>query len=121
MNNEINSLSSSIMFKLTLHRNQPGSNKWLAELGYVSCTVVAAVESVAALTSCMGSAALYPATSRPLEVTATWLKSSSFCIIWSVADLCLNPLARYLVADERSARQMAWSGELGRIPEGAVI
>jgi hypothetical protein len=118
----MNSLSSSLILGVTLYRNQPGvSNKCLAQVGYASTAAVATVESVAALTFCAGSLALYPVSSAPLQQSASWLSSSSFSIIWSATDFLLNPFVVRLVADEPSARQIANSGNLMRIPRGAII
>jgi hypothetical protein len=118
----MNSLSSSLVLGVTLYRNQPGvSNKCLAQVGYASTTAVAAVESIAALAFCAGSLALYPVSSAPLENSVNWLSSSSFSIVWSATDFLLNPFVLKLVADASSARQIANSGNLMRIPRGAII
>jgi hypothetical protein len=117
----MNSLASSLILGVTLYRNQPGiSNKCLAQVGYASTAAVATVESVAALTFCAGSLALYPLSSAPLEQSVNWLSSSSFSIVWSATDFLLNPFVSTLVADEQSARQIANSGNLMTIPQGAI-
>jgi hypothetical protein len=118
----MNSLSSCLVLGVTLYRNQPGvSNKCLAQLGYAFATAVATVESVAALTFCAGSLALYPMSSIPLRQSISWLSSSSFSIVWSATDFFLNPVFEILVADERSAREMARRGNLMRFPRGAIF
>lgn len=118
----INSLSSSIIYGVTLFRNQQGTgNKILGEIGYISAAGVATVESVAALAFTIISLAAYPVSSKPLEHSVAWLKSSSFSIVWALTDCVLNPRLVILVADEASARQIAQSCNLGSLPRGAII
>jgi hypothetical protein len=117
----MNSLSSNLVLCITLYRNHPGiSNKCLAQVGYASTAALATVESVAALTFCAGSLALYPVSSAPLKHSLRWFNSSTFSIVWSATDFLLNPFVLILVADEPSARQIASSGNLIRIPRGAI-
>jgi hypothetical protein len=116
------SLSSSFIYGVTKYRNQPGNgNKCIAQAGYVLTTVIACVESAAAIVTCAGSSLAYPITSEPLDRSVKWLSSSGFCIIWSATDFCMNPKVHWLVADESSARQIAISRDLMRMPPGAVI
>jgi hypothetical protein len=118
----MNSLSSGLIFGVTLYRNQPGvGNKVLAQWGYALTATVAIVESVAALAITAGSAAFYPVDPLPLKNSVNWLSSSSFSVVWSAADFLLNPGVERLVADEKSARQIASNGDLMRIPRGAII
>ena len=118
----MNSLSSGLMLGVTLYRNQPGvRNKYLAQVGYATTVAIARVESVAALTFCVGSLALYPVSAAPLEKSISWLKSSSFCVVWSATDFLLNPFIVKLVADESSARKVAKSGDIMKIPKGAIV
>ncbi|MCP5506783.1 MAG: hypothetical protein H7A37_00560 [Chlamydiales bacterium] len=119
---QMNSLTSGLMLGVTLYRNQPGiGNKCVAQVGYALTTTVAAAESAAALTFSAASLALYPLSSAPLDNSVNWLSSSSFSIVWSATDFLLNPFVIKLVADEPSARQIASSGNLMRIPRGAII
>ena len=108
----MDSLSSSLILGVTFYRNQSGiGNKCLAQAGYALTAAVAVVESVAALTFSTLALAYYPLSSVPFEKTVTWLKSSSFSMIWSATHFALNPFVKWLVADERSARQIVASGQ----------
>ncbi len=119
---EINSFSSSLMFGTTLYRNQSGfSNKLIAQAGYALTAIVSAVETVAALAFSALSLTAYPFSSTPFECSTKWLGSSAFSLGWSVTDFILNLFVLKLVADERSARQILQSGNLMKIPQGAVI
>ena len=119
---EMNSLSSSLMLGVTLYRNQSGvGNKGLAQIGYASIAAVATVETIAALIFCAGSLALYPISSDPLKKSKTWLSSSSFSIIWSTTNFFLNLICTTMIADEPSARQVASSGFIMSIPQGAIF
>lgn len=116
----INSLSSSLMLGTTLYRNQPGlSNKIIAQAGYALIALVAAVETVVALTFLALSLVAYSPTS--FEHSTQWLSSSVFSFGWSAADFFLNPFVIRLVADEKSARRILQSGDFMMVPHGAVI
>ena len=118
----INSLSSAMMLGITMYRNQPGlGNKVAAQVGYGLTTIVAIVESVVASAFCALSVVLYSVSPDLLNRSFEWLKSSSFTIIWSMADSIINIFARVLVADEKSARWIASTGQIFRIPPGAII
>jgi hypothetical protein len=120
----MNSLASSLVFGVTLARNrQGGGGKVIGQVGYAATAVVATIESLAALTFCTASLAIYPVSSVPFDKSVKWLGSSSFSIAWSVVDLGLNLLpGGVLIADESSARQIARSCNFFmNIPPGAII
>ena len=122
MSIEMNSFSSSLMLGTTLYRNQPGvTNKLIAQAGYALTAVVSAVETVTALAFSALSLVAYPFSSTPFEHSTKWLGSSAFSLGWSVADFILNLFVLELVADEKSARKILQSGNLMRIPHGAVL
>lgn len=116
----IDSFSSSLMLGTTCYRNQPGvCKKSFAQGVYPIITVVAAIETVAALIFCTLSLPLYPCSSSPLKESVIWLKSSSFTILWSFTDFFLNPFLHVLAANESQARALASSRDiyalLGRV------
>jgi hypothetical protein len=119
---EINSLSSSLMLGTTLYRNQIGiSNKLIAQVGYALIALVSAIETVVALAFSVLSLVAYPFSSRPFEHSTKWLGSSAFSLAWSATDFILNLFIFKLVADEKSARQMAPGGNFMIIPPNAIL
>ncbi len=122
----IHSVSSGMMLGITLYRNHSGlGGKIVAELSYAVTAIVALVETVAATAFCALSFIFYPF-STPLfnssfDRSLEQLKSSSFTIIWSLFDVAVNPIARVLVADEKSARWLFENRQFFRIPPGAII
>ncbi len=113
------SISASLMRDLTLYRNQPGiGNKCFAQIGYAATAVIATAETVASIANYAYSSAFLP---NNKEKSINWLSSSSFSIVWAAADFLLNPFCIVLVADEKSARKIASSGNLLKLPHGAII
>lgn len=113
----MDSLSSSLMLGATLYRNQPGRiHKAVAEVGYAFVAVVAAVETVAALTFSAIGLVAHPFSPTLFNHSVTWLNSSVFSLGWSITDLFLNLVLDPLVADEKSARYFLNNGTLQRCP-----
>lgn len=102
------SLSSALMCGVTVYRNQPAAaNKLLAEAGYAVTACVAVIETVAAGILCVGAYLITPLNPSLFDHTAAHLASSSFCIVWSIANLFLNLFADSgtMMADEHHARR----------------
>jgi hypothetical protein len=123
---EMNSFSSSLMFSTTLFRNQSGvANKVTAQVGYALIAAVAAVESAVALAftalSMIFSWCLPCCFPLSYQHSTTWLGSSALSLGWSLANFCLNPCIRALVADERSVRHMIQNGDIMMLPPGAIL
>lgn len=111
-----------MMLGVTLYRNQPGIDKTLlGGVGYALTAATAVVESATALVFSAASFAISPITQAPLKKSIKWLDSSSFCAVWATVDFMINPLVPRLVADEKSARWIASTGNLMSIPPGAVL
>ncbi len=120
----MNSLSSSLIFGVTLFRNQPGiaNNKILGAVGYALVATIAAIESIAAVIFGVISLPLIVlGKTEPLSQSVKWLSSSTFCLGWSIVDFFLNFFTVVLVADERSAREILESGNLMMIPQNAAL
>ncbi|GAB4227324.1 MAG: hypothetical protein Tsb0021_04080 [Chlamydiales bacterium] len=102
----IPSLSSALMNGVTTWRNLHNNKeiKTKAEIGYALIASIALVETVVATFFCIATCLLLPFSSRPLKHSYEWLKSSAFCIIWSVASGLLNPFVDKLVEYEGNAR-----------------
>lgn len=110
------------MYHTSLYRNDRGiGNKIIAQIAYGLTAVVAMVESIAALIFLAFSAVAYLFSPELLANATKWIGSSTFSIIWAVADFILNPFVSPLVADEQSARSLFKSGRLFQIPASAVI
>jgi hypothetical protein len=115
-------LSSSLMFGITLFRNQPGiANKILAQPGYALTAIVATIETITALIFFGLSGLVYPLTSHPFTSSRAWVESSGFTVVWASIDAALNLFMRTLIADELSAHFVAASGNLMRVPRGAYV
>lgn len=79
-----------------------------AETGIALLTISSAVETVAYSVLTLASLALYPITDRPYEFFARLLESSSFTIIWGLANaVLLNPVFRNVATHESFARLFA--------------
>jgi len=117
----LNSLSSSLLFGVTLYRNNSGiCGRIAAQIGYFFTGLVAVIESVSA-TILMGfSLVFYPISSTPFERTVNWLSSCSFCIVWSTMDFIISPFVHVLIADENSAQKVATTFQLFSLPRNAV-
>lgn len=119
--------SSHAMTKLLAWRNPQGSEEgWLqrhqrienvrehtkkiisTEIGLGILTVTSAVETVAYSVLTLASLVLYPVTDRPCIFFAKLLQSSSFTIIWGIADAILyNPFFINVMTQESFARYWA--------------
>lgn len=102
----IPSLSSPLMNGVTtwrnLHKNREIKIK--AEVGYALIALIAVVESAIATLFCIASCLFLPFSSGPFKHNYQWLKSSAFCIVWSVASYFLNPFVNKLVEYEGEAK-----------------
>lgn len=117
-----NSLSSSLMMGINLYRNKPGYfNKLQAAIAYPFVSLVASIETIAASIFTILSSLSLPFTDAYFKNSATWLKSASFSIVWSLFDFLINPFVFVVVADEQSAKYIAISGDLMMLPFGAII
>jgi hypothetical protein len=118
----MNSLSSGLIYGVTLYRNQPGVfNKLTAIAGYALVAMVATAETIATLAFTLLSTIMIPFSRTPFQLSVQWLGSSAFCLGWSITNFCLNLFVPVLVADERSARNILETGNLMVIPDGAHI
>lgn len=119
----VQSLASNLMYSNTKMRNEGDEEvlRAISQVGYALILVIALVESAVALPFTLLSLITLPFTRAIFYESVSWLKSSSFTILWSVVDLVLNPFMDRLVADERSARIIYFSGNLFVVPQGAVF
>ncbi len=121
-------VSSHLMTELLAWRNPQGREEgWLGgrqginnrlkhlgkvvstEIGLILLTATSAVETVAYAALAFVSLALYPVTDKPCKFFAKLLQSSSFTIIWGLADtLIYNPLFVNVMTRESFARY--WAG-----------
>lgn len=121
--------SSHLMTQLLSWRNPQGpeegwvqrpngqfvENRWKqlgkvisTEIGLTLLLVASAVETVSYSILAVSSLALYPFTNRPCRFFAKLLQSSSFTILWSVADaLVYNPFFTNIMTRESFARYWA--------------
>lgn len=119
--------SSHLMTGLLAWRNPQGSEEgWLGrqqgiengwkhlgkvvstEIGLALLTVTSVVETVAYTALSLVSLALYPITDKPCKFFAKLLQSSSFTIIWGLANALLyNPLSVNVMTRESFARYWA--------------
>ncbi len=111
---------SSMMFDVTCVRNR-GAHKGGCEVAYCLVLPIAFIESGIAALSLASSTLIYPVNREPFARDVKWIKSSAFCIPWSLTAILLNPFVHSLVADEKSARTMASTGRLFTIPSDAYI
>ena len=118
-----NSLSSSLIFGVSLIRNQQPSiaNKCAGQFGYALTALVALVEYAVSSVFTALTVLIYPISSTPFEFAIRWLGSSQFVLIWSLFDFIFNPFADNLIADELSARSTATSRQLFTLPHAAYI
>lgn len=117
-----NSLASSLMMGVVLYHNKPGLiNKVEAEFGFILIFAVACIETVAATVLVNLCLLMAPCARSPLRNCSKWLSSSAFTMLWSLADIFLNVITIRMIADERSARRIAFSGRLMTIPSGALV
>ncbi len=130
-------ISSQLMSELLAWRNPQGSeDDWFgpsqgiqrvdnvgihvgkvaaAEIGLCLLTVASLVETVAYATLALVSLALYPVTEKPYNFFAKRLESSSFTIIWGIADaIFYNPLVVNVLTRESFARY--WAAMLNPTP-----
>lgn len=122
-NIEYNSLASKLMFQVTTQRNRSllQHGRMWSQIAFPIICCEAAIETTAASIATICTSLLYPISDKPLNNSCTWLKSSFFCIKWAFADSLMNMLPCVLVADEKSARDIASGNSLLRLPRGAVI
>lgn len=119
--------SSHLMTGLLAWRNPQGSEEnWIlrrqgiengwknagkvisTEIGLGLLTITSAVETVAYATLALASLTLYPFTDKPCAFFVKLLQSSSFTIIWSLADAILyNPIFVNVMTHESFARYWA--------------
>ena len=66
------------------------------------------IETVAYATLTLASIVLYPITNKPIKFFAKLLQSSSFTLIWALADIALSPIFINLTTHESFAR--FWAG-----------
>lgn len=118
---ELNSLSSSLMLGITLYRNRPGfSNIFVAQVGYALTAIVAAIETLTAVIFFGLSLTIFLLSTTPLLNSAKWLNSSIFSLGWSITNFFLNLWCGVMIADEKSAREVLQSGNLFKLPAGAI-
>lgn len=113
------SLSTTLVVQTASYQNQDKINKYLSQIAFAIIPMIALVETAAALTFTALSLIAYPCSSKPLEFSVKWLKSSSFAIIWSLVNFCINPLSKFLLCErlivsEQEARQMLQNRQLIR-------
>lgn len=121
---QFNSLSSSLIFGLSLYHNQAGClNKVLSTPGYALIGVISVIETAVALIFSAIAIALFDhsGSNKSLNFCTEWVKSSSFAIIWSLVDALISPITRVVVADEASARKIARSGNIMHFPSEAIL
>lgn len=106
------SLSTTLIAKTMYYQNQGKINSYLSQLALAIIPVIALVETAAALTFTTLSLVAYPFSSKPLDFSVKWLKSSAFAIIWSLVDFCINPFYGSMVVSEQEARQMMRNGQI---------
>lgn len=113
------SFSSGLMLGTTLFRNKMVVGRLAAELAYPAIACIAVIESVAAA----AFTALTVFSPEAFSKSSTWLCSSTFTIIWALADAILNlsPYIANLVADEPSARMIFLNLKLTSLPPTALI
>lgn len=119
--------SSHLMTGLLVWRNPQGSeenwmfraqgveNRWkhagrviCSEIALVLLTITSAVETVAYSALAIASLTLYPLSNKPCAFFAKLLQSSSFTIIWGLADaIFFNPLHVNVMTQESYARHIA--------------
>lgn len=110
------------MTGITLYRNTSSFfNKIQAQVGYALVFVSSLVESVFAAAFTLLSLLALPVSREPTKRCLNWLASSTFTIGWSFVDFFLNPFLLVVVADEKSARHIATSGDLLRFPPSAIL
>ena len=80
----------------------------VAELAFGILALSSIVETIAYATLALASIALYPITNKPCKFFAKLLQSSSFTIIWALADIILSPIFINLTTHESFAR--FWAG-----------
>ena len=117
------SFSSALMMGVTLYRNDTIVGRFSAEIVYLCTVKIALIETaVAAVFTCF-TIPLAIVTTKPFSRSVTWLSSSLFTVIWSLAYVILNlgPFVYKLVADERSARSNFLNFKLLNIPDRALI
>lgn len=110
-----------------LRRRQGIENGWKhlgkiisTEVGLVLLTATSVVETVAYTALALSSLALYPVTDRPCKFFAKLLQSSSFTIIWGVADTLLyNPFFVNVMTRESFARY--WAQNFIPLPKPFVL
>lgn len=92
------------------------------QIAYPIVTIIAIVETLVALNfTALASFSLLTKYSYYYKSSIAWLQSSSFSILWSLADFVLNPFAFILVADEFSAISFAKNGKLGMLPPNTLF
>lgn len=85
------------------------------EIGLCILTTMSVVETVAYSVFALGSLAFYPITNRPCKFFASLLQSSSFTVIWGIADaLIYNPFFANVLTHESFARY--WADKLNPTP-----
>jgi hypothetical protein len=121
-NMEFASVSSRAMYWNTKRGNRSKNNYHfhervpgviLAEGGYLMILLLSAAETLISASFYLLSSCFCP--QEIIENQRNWLKSSAFCIVWSLTDAVLNPFL-ILAADESSARTIALSGNLTTMP-----
>ena len=126
--------SSHLMTGLLAWRNPQGSEEnWMSrpqgiengwkhagkvistEIGLALLTIASAIETVAYAVLALASFTLYPFTDKPCTFFAKLLQSSSFTIIWGLADAILyNPLFVNVMTQESFAR--FWAARFNPTP-----
>lgn len=116
------SLASSLIFGVTMKKNRsPQGLSILSQVGYGVAAVVALVETAVAVVFTGLGFALTPWDRTPFNNSVIWLKSSSFSIAWASVNFILNLFTWRLIADERSAREVANSLDWLNLPHRAIL
>ena len=90
-----------------------------AEVGYIVTVPFAIVEAAIAAIAKLFSACL-PIGQENHDKMTNWLKSSSFSIVWSLADAAINLFCNDMIQTEKVARACAASGNIFAVPLHAL-
>jgi hypothetical protein len=86
----------------------PGlARRCICEIGFGAVVVTAVVESIAYGAISLLTLTVYPLTDRPFEYAVKLLQSSSFTILWALADMIFNWFFYNLMTHESFARSWA--------------
>lgn len=135
------SISSNFLTNTSLYRNPNGpEQEWLkqewtklpsnrkfanplnvatAELGYIAIIPIAIVETAFMAIAKLFSLFLCLTPETKLAINER-LMSSAFAIVWAIGNAFINPFCNDMIATEKVARACAASGNIFRMPKGAL-